>query len=143
MVDKKKEKEVSEKEKKVREEVARFLKAGFMRFWNDQFKKTGSPPDQRDYAEWLEVSPPSLSRWMQMRGVPNDTQKQAIARRLGVGIYKAAGTTMLLPDTPEIQEMVTDWFDLSEEDRQEVLNLMRTLVAKSESKGFMPDADPS
>lgn len=109
--------------------VARLLRAEFMRYWNRQYNETGIAPDQLDFANWLGVSPPSLSRWMRGNGLPNDLQKQQIARRLGVAIYEATGGPPMLPDVPEVQEIVADWFELTPGEQEQVLRLVRAFGA--------------
>jgi hypothetical protein len=118
----------------LRKATADYLNARYREFWVKFFKEQGHEPEKRDFAAWLEVLPTSLSRWMNGQGLPNDAQKRLLSKKLGMGIYVATGTTETPPEDGKARELLEDFYDLTEEQQEDIFNSVRAMSAENRQR---------
>ena len=72
------------------------------------------------FAEYLEVSQQSLSKWMTGRSTPDPDNIQKLADKLGWEVYEALGMQPPITD-PRLRIVLNKWNSLPDELRNEII----------------------
>ena len=116
-------------------ELKEFL---FQKFLEWQ-KESGQRRSVKDWAIYLDVPQTSLSTWMNGPYLPKGAGLSKLAAKLGPEIYDVLGMTRPGPLDPGLQEIIDNWPNLSEEQREGILSTLRgTDKVSALRKGLKP-----
>lgn len=82
------------------------------------FKLQNRTDEDADFADYLGISPSLLSHWKSGRRTPSSDVLDALAEKLGTGVYAAAEKPRRLPNIPRFNR-IYDNLALLPEDLQE------------------------
>ena len=107
-------------------ELAAWMEDQFIRW----ISETGQRHTVTEFAEWLDIARPVVSRYLSGDRVPTGNNVDKIAYRLGPEIYDLLG--LQRPD-PQLIHIQTNWELLTDEERQQIVNLIDNAVVRKKS----------
>lgn len=113
--------------------VAAYMRKVYQQWWKVRFNETGTEPNQREFADYLEVNASSLNQWMQGVRQPNMAQMILLSNKLGPGIFYAEGVDAPMPDIPELRDLAENWPFLTDEQKQKLYSLYEDFIKLNEA----------
>jgi transcriptional regulator with XRE-family HTH domain len=88
----------------------------------DWMKKMGEVASQREFAEYLDLKPVSLSNYLNGKQMPVGGTVEKLADKLGPEIYDVLG--LVRPDK-QLQELTSVWHKLDQEIKDQILRMAK------------------
>ncbi|HWQ04483.1 MAG TPA: helix-turn-helix transcriptional regulator [Longilinea sp.] len=117
---------------------ANFLKQEFHEYAGREIRKGHSIPSQSHFAQWIGVSPTSLSNWINGLRPPVGENVDLLATRLGMRVYEILDIPPRAPKSGPFAEIAKRWHELDSEEQRKVLNFVCDLIDAKESKQSPP-----
>jgi plasmid maintenance system antidote protein VapI len=102
-------------------DLAKWMEGKFIQ-WMAQ---TGERHTVTEFAEWLGIARPVVSRYLSGDRVPTGNNVDKIADRLGPEIYDLLG--LQRPD-PLLQEIQANWDILTDEEREQIYRVIANAI---------------
>ncbi len=109
-------------------ELANWMENKFI----DWIAQTGQRHTVTEFAEWLDIARPVVSRYLSGDRIPSGHNVDKIAYRLGPEIYDLLG--LQRPD-PLLQRVQSQWDLLTEDEREEIDQIVNNAVNRSKDIG--------
>ena len=106
-----------------------FLRQSFAEFMKKEIESGKKIPSQNDFAKWLGVKSTSVSSWITEARPPAGENIDILASKLGLKVYDILGKPEKLPDDERIKLIASRWHLLSEEQKNEILNLVEKMTS--------------
>lgn len=114
-------------------EFAQFLNEGFSNYVNAEINAGRGAPSQADYANWLKLKPPNLSRYLNMRMIPGPEAIDTIAEKLGLRAYEIWGVPPRLPRDKRLMAIARNWAKLNDKQRAELDRLAENFSEENDA----------
>lgn len=111
---------------------ANFLKQEYHAFSGREIGKGRPIPSQNDFAQWIGVSPTSLSNWMNGLRPPVGENVDLLATRLGMRVYEILDIPPRAPKSGAFAEIAKRWHKMDAPTQRRVLEYVRDLTDEQE-----------
>jgi transcriptional regulator with XRE-family HTH domain len=101
-------------------------------------KTEGEIKNLTDFAKYLNVSQPNLSKWVSGGSKPRDSENiEKLASKLGSEVYELLGFTPPIDD-PLLKSIASIWKTLTQPEKEELETRAKTLKEQREKYGEKP-----
>jgi transcriptional regulator with XRE-family HTH domain len=91
--------------------------------------------DQGDFANYLEVTQPTLSSWMTGMRLPVGRNVEILADKLGYEVYDVLEERWRIDPDENFQRLLRVWIDMTPDERQHFASLIEKETQEKRQKG--------